>query len=555
MHGPLERIDRIAARLGLGSEDVEPFSWYAGKLAPGLERRLSEHPDGKYVLVTAVTPTPFGEGKTVTTIGLAMALERLGQCAVPTLRQPSLAPVFGVKGGGAGGGESTLEPLANINLGLTGDLNAVASAHNLLAALVDNHLFRAAEPKLDPATVQLRRVLDVGDRSLVRVTLNKSGKAGPERESGFELTAASEVMAILALATSVADLRERVGRIIVGFTAEGAPVTAEQLGAAGAMAALLRDAVRPNLVQTSENTPALVHAGPFGNIAHGNCSILADLAAVHLADYTVTEAGFGADCGAEKFFDIKCRVSGLRPDAAVLVCSVRALKTHSGRFDVKPGRALPPELMHEDLAALRAGAENLTAHVENVRKFGVPVVVAVNRFPTDSEAELAEVARISAEAGAFQTAVSDIFAHGGAGGAALARAVIAACNEPSRFRYLYDLDQSIEEKLGVLAREIYGADGVDLAPAAKESAARFAKLGADKLPVCVAKTQYSLSHDPKQIGRPKGYRFPIRELRLSAGAGFVYALAGEIGTMPGLPSNPAARRIDLAPDGTITGVT
>ena len=456
--------------------------------------------------------------------------------------------MFGVKGGGAGGGRSALLPADDINLHFTGDLHAVAAANNLLAALLDNHIKRGKRPVLDPATVTWQRALDVNDKGLSHIVTGLGGlPQAPVRETGFDLTAASEVMAILALATSFADLRRRLGRILVGLNPAGEPVFAEEIGGAGAMAALLRDAVRPNLVQTTDHTPALVHAGPFGNIAHGNCSILADYAAVRLADYVITESGFGADCGAEKFFNIKCRSSGLKPDAEVLVCTVRALKLHSGRFSVRPGKPLPAGLLVEDLDALRAGAVNLQAHLDIIRQFGLPVVVAVNRFPTDTEAELDEVCRIARDSGATAVAVSDAFVRGGEGAEDLAQAVIAACREPAAFRFLYPLEASPEEKIETLATRSTARPvwTTNRSPAAGWPLYR--ELGFGNLPVCIAKTQYSLSHDPHLLGRPRGFRFPIRDVRLAAGAGFLYALAGEIQTMPGLTAEPAALRIDVDP--------
>ncbi len=544
------RIETIAGDLGLTNAEFEPYGWYKAKLAPGYSPAARR---ARYVGVTAVTPTPLGEGKTVVSIGLAMALCRAGHKAVVTLREPSRAPVFGIKGGGAGGGRSMLLPMEDINLHFTGDLPAVSAANNLLAAMVDNHVARNRTPRLDAAGITWRRVVDVSDRGLSQITTGSGGrKLALRRETGFDLTAASEVMAILALARDMADLRARLGRIIVGLSPAGDPVTAEDVGAAGSMAALLRDALRPNLAQTSEHTPAFVHAGPFANIAHGNSSVLADLAAVGLADFVVTESGFGADCGAEKLFHIKCRASGIAPDVEVLVCSARAIKLHSGRFDVHPGKPLPEDLLAEDLDALRAGVVNLEAHLDHLRAFGLPVVVAVNRFPTDHDAELDELGRLAREAGAADAAVCDVYAEGGAGGEALAHAVASV--EPGSFRELYPLDAPLEEKLRILATRIYGADDIDVAPDAAKALARFTELGFGGLPVCVAKTQYSLSHDPKLLGRPRGYRFPIREVRLSAGAGFIYALAGKISTMPGLPAEPAALGIDVDASGDITGL-
>ncbi|HUY93214.1 MAG TPA: formate--tetrahydrofolate ligase [Pirellulales bacterium] len=549
------KIKAIAERLGLGDDDWEPQGWFKGKLALGLEGRLPPRAGAKLIGVSAVNPTPYGEGKTVAAIGLAMALCRLGHAAIATLRQPSQAPVFGVKGGGAGGGRAALCPADEINLHFTGDAHAVAAANNLLAAMIDNHLKRRKTPRLCPETVGWRRVLDVSDKGLSSIVTGLGDRRqAPLRETGFDLTAASEVMAILALATSLEDLRRRLGRIFVGMTEAGKPAFAEDIGCAGAMAALLRDALRPNLVQTCEQTPALVHAGPFGNIAHGNSSVLADVTALRLADFVVTESGFGADCGAEKFFHIKCRTSGLRPSVEVLVCSVRALKYQSGRFRVVAGKPLPAELERDDEDALRAGSVNLQAHLEILRQFGLPVVVAVNRFPHDSSRELDLVCRIARDNGAAAAAVIDAFAEGGRGAEDLAQAVTAACKEPSELRWLYDLEMSPAEKIEALATRVYGAERVDFEPLAKRRMEQFVELGFGRLPVCIAKTQYSLSHDPKLLGRPRGFRFPIRDVRLASGAGFLYALAGEINTMPGLPAEPAALAIDVYADGTIRGL-
>lgn len=549
-------ISQLASDLGLPPDDVEPLGWFKGKLALGLERRLAQRPPAKYIGVTAISPTPLGEGKTITAIGLAMALCRLSRPAIATLRQPSQGPVFGIKGGGAGGGLARLLPTDEINLHFTGDFHAVTAAHNLLAAMLDNHVWRQLTPILDPSNVTWRRVVDLNDKGLSRIITGLgSNSHAPLRETGFDLTAASEVMAILALATGLDDLQERLGRIVVGSDRDGRFVQGREIGCVGAMTALLRDAIRPNLVQTCEHTPALVHAGPFANIAHGNSSVLADLAAIHLADFVVTESGFGADCGAEKFFDIKCRVSGIVPNVEVLVCTVRALKYQSRRFDIKPGKPLPKELFDENLDAIRAGRANLEGHLDILRKFGVPVVVAINRFPTDTDRELEAVREIAFQSGASHVAVSDAFARGGAGAEELAHSVVAACELPNDFRFLYSLELPLREKLEVVASEIYGADGVDFDPAALQQLAKYEAAGFGGLPVCIAKTQYSFSHDPKQLGRPQGFRFPIREARLAAGAGFVYALSGDISTLPGLPASPAALRIGIDEHGDVTGVS
>lgn len=548
-------ISELTQQLGLSAEDVEPYGWHIGKLAIDLPIRLANRPRGKYIGVTAINPTPLGEGKTVTTIGLAMGLCHLGKKAIATIRQPSQAPVFGVKGGGSGGGKATVEPSHKINLHFTGDLHAIAAANNLLAAMLDNHLKRAKKPLLEPSSVLWRRVLDVCDKGLANIITGRDEPPmAPMRETGFDLTAASEVMAIIALATDLADMRKRLQRMVVGRSTTGEVVTANDVGAAGAMAALLRDALRPNLVQTAEGTPAIVHAGPFANIAHGNSSVIADLIAIKLGDYVVTESGFGSECGAEKLFNIKCRVSDMHPDAEVVVCTVRALKYQSGRFNVKPGRPLPPELIKENSEALQAGAVNLQAHLAILQKFGVPAVVAINRFPDDTEREIEQLRQIALDAGASSVAVSHAFAKGGAGAEELARAVIQAAEKPNNFRYLYPLEASPTEKLTTLAREIYGATDVAISPLAQEKLDNFQKLGFGNLPICIAKTQYSLSHDPALLGKPSGFSFPIRDVRLAAGAGFLYALAGDISTMPGLPTNPAAMRIDLDGQGNITGM-
>lgn len=548
-------ISQLTADLGLQPADVEPLGWFKGKLALGLERRLAERPRGKYIGVTAISPTPLGEGKTVTAIGLAMGLCRLGKRAIATLRQPSQGPVFGIKGGGAGGGMARLLPADEINLHFTGDLHAVTSAHNLLAAMLDNHVRRGLSPLLEPQSITWRRAIDLNDKGLSEIITGLGGHPqAPLRETGFDLTAASEVMAILALATSLSDLQQRLGQIVVGRDREGRLVHAREIGCAGAMTALLRDAVRPNLVQTCERTPVLVHAGPFGNIAHGNSSVLADLSAIHLADFVITESGFGADCGAEKLFDIKCRVSGITPDVEVLVCTIRALKYQSGRFEVKPGQPLPDNLLAEDLDALHAGRANLEGHLDILRKFGMPVVVAINRFPSDTDRELDAVRQMALKAGASYVAVSDAFTRGGAGSEELAHAVMSGCELPSHFHFLYEPWQPLVEKFDIIAREIYGADGLDIEPVALRQLESFQSEGFGSLPVCIAKTQYSFSHNPHRLGRPRGFRLPIRDARLSAGAGFVYALAGEISTLPGLPASPAALRISVDDAGEISGI-
>jgi formate--tetrahydrofolate ligase len=548
-------IFELTASLGLTQEDVEPRGWLVGKFAEGLATRLSSRPSGRYIGVTAINPTPFGEGKTVVTIGLAMGLCRLGKKAICTLREPSLAPVFGIKGGGAGGGQSTLIPLNDINLHFTGDLHAVASANNLLATLIDNHVSRKRDPQVDPSTISWRRCVDMCDKGLSQIISGLGGHPQATlRETGFDLTAASEAMAILALAEDIQDLRKRIGSILVGSTAQGDPVRVEDLGAAGAMTALLKDALRPNLAQTCEGTPAIVHSGPFANIAHGNSSILGDRIALRLADYVVTESGFGSDLGAEKLIHIKCRDRQFAPEVEVIVCTVRAIKYHSGRFDVRPGKPLPPALLVEDLDAVREGIDNLEAHLAIVRSFGIPAIVAINRHPSDTDAEIALLRQLAIERGATQVAVTLAFAQGGEGSRELAEAVVHACETPGTATPLYPLSASLEEKLDTVARRVYGADGIELSPLANRQLKRFTQMGYGELPICFAKTQYSLSHDPKRLGRPSGFHVPIQEARIAAGAGFVYVLAGDIMTMPGLPSQPAALRIDIDSEGTILGM-
>jgi formate--tetrahydrofolate ligase len=550
----LRPIAEVAAALGIADDELEPYGRFKAKIALSILDRLADRPSGIYVDVTSITPTPLGEGKTVTTIGLAMALNRIGRTAIAAIRQPSAGPVFGIKGGGAGGGRALVVPMEEINLHFTGDIHAVALAHNLLAAIVDNALMRG-EPAIDPHSITWPRVVDVNDRALRRIVVGLGGRDnGRPRETGFDIAVASEVMAILGLTTGYKDLRERLGRIVVGFAPDGAPVTADQLRAAGAMAALMREAIKPNLVQTAEGTPAFVHAGPFANIAHGNSSILADAIGLKLADCVVTESGFGADMGMEKFADIKCRASGLVPDVTVLVCTVRALKMHSGRYRVVAGKPLDPALLREDLDALAAGCVNLDKQIENARAFGLPVVVAVNVFPADTEAEVALIRERAVAAGAEGAWRSEVFTRGGAGAEELAHAVLDAAGKPKEFRPLYDLDRPVKAKIEAIATRLYGADGVDYLPAAERAIDRYTRLGWDRLPVCMAKTHLSLSHDPTLIGRPRGFRVPVRDVRASVGAGFLYALLGEMMTMPGLPSEPNASKIDIDAEGRIHGL-
>jgi formate--tetrahydrofolate ligase len=548
-------IADIAARAGIEPDELELYGNYKAKVSLEVLDRLATRPDGKLIAVTAITPTPMGEGKTVTAIGLGQALARLGYEAMNTCRQPSLGPTFGIKGGAAGGGYAQVVPMEDFNLHLTGDFHAVTAAQNLCAAMIDASLMHGNPLDLDPLSITWRRALDVNDRALRQVVIGLGGRLnGAPRETGFDITAASETMAILALATSLADLRARLGRAVVGFARGGQAVTAEQLGAAGAMAVLLKDALKPNLMQTLEHTPVLVHTGPFGNVAHGNNSILADRIALKLADYVVTEAGFGADMGFEKLVNIKCRQGGLKLAAAVVVVTVRALKMHGGLGKIVAGKPLPPQLLEENLEALDRGIPALAAAIRIVTKMGVPVVVAVNRFAADTDRELDLVLARARELGAAGAAVSDVHAEGGAGGAALAREVVRVADAPSEMRLLYPDEMPIEEKIRRLAREIYGAADVEFSPEAKKKIKLYTELGYGALPICMAKTHLSLSHEPSRKGAPAGYIFPIRDVRLSAGAGFLYPLAGEMQTMPGLGSAPAAVRVDLDCDGRIVGL-
>ena len=542
---PRNIID-VAKRLGISEDDLELYGKYKAKISPRVLKSLQSKPDGKLILVTAITPTPAGEGKTTTSVGLVDGLNKIGKNAAVALREPSLGPSFGLKGGAAGGGYAQVIPMEDINLHFTGDLHAITTAHNLCAAMLDNHMQQGNELNIDPRRVVFKRVMDLNERALRNIVIGLGGKAnGVPRESGFDITVASEVMAILCLSMDLMDLKERLGKIVLAYTYDGKPVTAKDIGAAGSMAVLLKDAIKPNLVQTLEGNPAFIHGGPFANIAHGCNSIQATRLGRKCADYLVTEAGFGADLGAEKFLDIKCRVAGLKPDAVVVVATVRALKMHGGRSK--------KELGTEDLAALEAGIPNLLKHIENIQKYGLPVVVAINRFPLDTEAELALVAKKCEELGA-SFALSEVWAKGGEGGRELAQKVVEACEKPSDFKFIYNENQTPKEKMNAIAREIYGADGVDFTPQAEKDLQQIHELGKDNLLVCMAKTQYSLSDDPTKIGRPKNFRITVREVRLSAGAGFLVAVTGEIMTMPGLPKKPAALNIDINADGVISGL-
>lgn len=550
-------INQITDSLGIPEDMVENYGKYKAKISLELLDYLKDRPRGKYVVVTAITPTPLGEGKTTVCIGLGQAMGRLGKKVINTIRQPSLGPVFGIKGGAAGGGYAQCVPMEDFNLHFTGDTHAVALAHNLLAAFLDASLLHGNPLNIDPLTITWPRVVDVSDRALRRVVIGLGGSEnGVPRETGFDIAVASEVMAILALTTSLKDLRERLGRIVVGYTYDGKAVTADDLKCAGAMAVLLKDAIKPNIIQTLENTPVFVHAGPFANIAHGNSSILADMMATKLADYTLTEAGFGADIGAEKMFNIKCRYSGLKIDAAVVVATIRALKMHGGVLRVVPGKPLDTEaLAAENMEALDRGCQNLDKHIENVLMHGVPVVVALNHFPTDSEKEIQFVLDRAMKAGASAAVTTKVWAQGGEGGIDLAKALIDVLeNEPSQFHHLYDLDLSIKKKIETIATKVYGADGVDYTPLANRQIRRYTRLGFDKLPICMAKTHLSLSADPNLKGRPTGFRINVREVRASMGAGFLYPLLGEMRTMPGLPSDPAGAHMDLDENGRITGL-
>ena len=539
-------ITDIADACGMDGAYIEQYGRYKAKID---NRFLKEtnRPDGKLVLVTAITPTPAGEGKTTTTVGLADGLRRIGRNAVVALREPSLGPVFGIKGGAAGGGYAQVVPMEDINLHFTGDFHAIGAANNLLAAMLDNHIQQGNALGIDVKRITWRRCVDMNDRQLRSIVDGLGGRMqGVPREDGFDITVASEVMAVLCLASDIPDLKARLGRIVVGYTYDDAPVTAADLKAAGAMAALLKDALKPNLVQTLEHTPALIHGGPFANIAHGCNSVTATRMALKLGDYAITEAGFGADLGAEKFLDIKCRMAGLKPDAVVVVATVRALKHHGG--------AARAELGREDLAALERGLPNLLQHVDNIKNvFGLPCVVAINAFPTDTAAELKLGEAKCRELGA-SVALSEVWAKGGAGGTALAEEVVRLCEQPSDFRYSYALGGSIEEKLETICRRIYHADGVVLTPAAQKQARRLTELGFGELPICMAKTQYSFSDDPSLLGAPRGFTVTVRNLKVSAGAGFLVALTGDIMTMPGLPKVPAAERIDVDENGRISGL-
>jgi len=551
----LKPVDDIAGEIGLGMHLLEPYGEQVMKIKLAAIEELADAPKAKYVVVTAITPTPLGEGKTTTTVGLGQAFRHIGKRATVAIRQPSMGPTFGIKGGAAGGGYSQVVPMEVLNLHLTGDMHAVTAANNMLAAMLDNHLFQGNALGLDLNEITWRRVMDVNDRSLRNIVIGLGPKAdGVTRQTGFDITAASEVMATLALSSSLADLRQRLGRIVVGYTAAGSPVTAEELDTAGSMAVILREAIKPNLMQTMENTPVLVHTGPFGNIATGNSSVVADLIGIHTGDFLITEAGFGADMGAERFFNIKCRTSGLVPDAAVVVATVRALKAHSGKYKVVAGKPLPPDLLAENPDDVLAGAANLRKQLENVALHGVPPVVAINAFPTDHASEHDVIRAVADEMGA-RSAVCTHFADGGRGAAELAEAVADAADEPSRFGFLYPDEASLREKIETVARRVYGAADVSYSARAVTQLDTYERAGFGTLPVCIAKTHLSISSDPALKGAPTGWTLPVREVRASVGAGFVYPICGDMRTMPGLSANPAAARIDLDENGEIVGLS
>ncbi len=548
-------IAKIASRLGISAKYLVPYGRYIAKIEPEiLLRRRPPARRSKYILVTAVTPTPLGEGKTVTTIGLSMALNRLGAKACSCIRESSLGPLFGLKGGGAGGGRSHVVPAEEFNLHFTGDIHAVGFAHNLAAAYLDNSIYHGNSFDIPADGIYWKRVVEVNDRSLRKVRLPYGTKGAGERESGFEITAASELMAILGLSEDARDLRARLGRVVLAERNDGGYVTAGDIKVSGSMAVCLKDALKPNLIQTVENTPCFVHTVPFANIAHGNSSILADRIALSCSEYVVTEAGFGADCGAEKFFNIKCRASGLKPDAAVLVCSVRALKAHSGRFRVVPGKPLDEALGKEDLEALEAGCGNLQKQIENILLFGVPVVVAVNRFSGDTDREIALVSAKAAQFGASACEVSELWARGSAGGIKLAESVVRAAETPGRFSFLYDSGDSVESKIAAIAVKVYGARGVEYSDTARRRMELYVSRGWGGLPVCMAKTQFSLSHDPRLKGRPEGFVLPVSDIRPAIGAGYLYALCGGIQTMPGLPARPRGEDMYVDDNGVIRGL-
>ena len=541
----LEPIEAIAEKMGLSRADIEFYGENMAKIKLEAIEKLKDRPNAKYVVVTAITPTPLGEGKSTTTVGLGQAMQHIGKTATIAIRQPSQGPTFGIKGGAAGGGYSQVVPMEQFNLHMTGDIHAVTAANNLLAAMIDNHIYQGNELKIDPNAITWRRVMDVSDRDLRNIIIGLGGSGdGIPRQSGFDITVASEVMAVLALTTSLRDMRARFARIVIGQSRDKKPVTAEQLGAAGAMTVLMKEAIKPNLFQTLENTPALVHAGPFANIAHGNSSILADQIGIKSADFLITEAGFGADIGAEKFFNIKCRYSGLRPDAAVVVTTVRALKLHTGKYRVVPGKPLPEKMVLENPDDVYVGASNLRKQIENMLKHGVSPVVSINHFSTDFQSEIDTIFQVAKEMG-VRCALANHWAEGGAGAADVARAVVEAANESTDFKFLYELNQPIKAKIETIAKEIYGAGSVVYEAKAEGQIKQYENSGFGGLPICMAKTHLSLTADPSIKGAPTGFTLPIREVRASVGAGFIYPIVGDMRTMPGLPGHPAAERVDI----------
>ena len=553
-----KHISEIADQMGLTAEDLDIYgSPYVGKLRLDILNKIKDRPNAKYIDVSAITPTPLGEGKSTTLVGLGQAMKHIGKRSIITMRQPSQGPTFGIKGGAAGGGYSQVVPMETFNLHLTGDIHAVSAANNLLATMIDNKLMRKNPLNIDPHSITWKRVVDMNDRALRSIIIGLGGKleGGVTRETGFDISVASEVMAILALTTSLQDMRKRIGEIVIGSTHDRKPVTAEEIGAAGAMTVLMKDAIRPNIMQTLENTPALIHAGPFANIAHGNSSILADLIGIKCGDYLLTESGFGADIGAEKFFNIKCRYSGLKPDACVLVATVRALKAHSGKYKVIAGKPLPKEMLENNVADVEAGASNLRKQIENIKLHGVTPVVAINAFDSDHPDEIEAIKRIAVESGAIGAAVSYHWQKGGEGAVELAEMTVEAANAPSEFKFLYELEQTITEKIEAIATKIYGAKDVSYTPKAKKQIRSYEKNGFGKLPICMAKTHLSLSHDPTFKGAPSGFTFPIREVRASVGAGFIYPICGDMRTMPALPKFPGAEKIDIDADGNIVGLS
>ncbi len=551
----LRPLTEIAANAGIPAECLEPYGSGAAKITLDAIEKMADRPKAKYVVVSAITPTPLGEGKTTTTVGLGQAFQHIGSSATIAIRQPSMGPTFGIKGGAAGGGYSQVVPMELFNLHLTGDMHAVTAAHNLCSAMVDAHLYHGNEAGFDIHNITWRRVVDINDRALRNVTIGLGGKLdGIPRETGFDITAASEVMAALALATDLHDLRARMGRIVLGYTKAGDPITAEQIGAAGSMTVILREAIKPNLMQTLENTPALVHTGPFGNIATGNSSIVADRIGIHTSDFLLTEAGFGADMGAERFFNIKCRYSGLAPDAAVLVATVRGLKAHSGNHKIVPGKPLPEDLLKANPDEVHQGGDNLRKQLENMQVHGCTPVVAINVFPGDHDEDIAAIHEIASEYGA-RAAVSTHFSDGGRGAAELATAIKEAAEEESNFQVLYPDDASLKDKIHAVATKVYGADGVEYTAAADKQLANYTAQGFDNLPVCIAKQHLSLSHDAKLKGAPTGWTLPVREVRASVGAGFVYPICGDMRTMPGLGTAPAAMQIDIDDNGDIVNLS